>query len=71
MPARMRRSTGTTSPIVESASRSFMATRAQATFCGHVHVPALFHLSLTGKFAGFEPVKSVEIPLSHGGAGSR
>jgi diadenosine tetraphosphatase ApaH/serine/threonine PP2A family protein phosphatase len=48
---------------VESASRSFTATRAQATFCGHVHVPALFHLSPTGKIAGFEPVQSVEIPL--------
>jgi diadenosine tetraphosphatase ApaH/serine/threonine PP2A family protein phosphatase len=48
---------------VESASRSFMATRAQATFCGHVHVPALFHLSPTGKIAGFEPVQSAEIPL--------
>ena len=48
---------------VESASRSFLATRAQATFCGHVHVPALFHLSPTGKIAGFEPVQSVEIPL--------
>ena len=48
---------------VKSASRSFLATRAQATFCGHVHVPALFHLSPTGKIAGFEPVHSVEIPL--------
>ncbi|MGB8745736.1 MAG: hypothetical protein WCD54_07185 [Pseudolabrys sp.] len=40
-----------------------MATRAQSTFCGHVHVPALFHLSPTEKIAGFEPVQSVEIPL--------
>jgi diadenosine tetraphosphatase ApaH/serine/threonine PP2A family protein phosphatase len=48
---------------VESASRSFMATRAQATFCGHVHVPELYHLSPTGKLAGFLPVQAVEIPL--------
>lgn len=48
---------------VQSASRSFMATRAQATFCGHVHVPELFHLSPTGKLAGFQPVQAVEIPL--------
>jgi diadenosine tetraphosphatase ApaH/serine/threonine PP2A family protein phosphatase len=48
---------------VESASRSFMATRAQSTFCGHVHVPQLFHLSATGKVAGFQPVQAVEIPL--------
>jgi diadenosine tetraphosphatase ApaH/serine/threonine PP2A family protein phosphatase len=46
-----------------SASRSLMATSAHATFCGHTHVPALFHMSLTGKFAGFEPVDRVEIPL--------
>ena len=38
---------------IESASRSFLATRAQATFCGHVHVPQLYHLSPTGKLAGF------------------
>jgi diadenosine tetraphosphatase ApaH/serine/threonine PP2A family protein phosphatase len=48
---------------VESASRSFMATRAQSTFCGHVHVPELYHMSPTGKLAGFQPVQSVEIPL--------
>jgi diadenosine tetraphosphatase ApaH/serine/threonine PP2A family protein phosphatase len=48
---------------VESALRSFLATDAQATFCGHVHVPELFHLSPTGKLAGFQPVQTVEIPL--------
>lgn len=48
---------------VEDASRSFMATRAQATFCGHVHVPQMFHLSPTRKLAGFLPVQAVEIPL--------
>ncbi len=48
---------------IESASRSFMATRAQSTFCGHVHVPQLYHLSATGKLAGFQPVQAVEIPL--------
>lgn len=47
----------------ESASRSFMATRAQATFCGHVHVPELFHLSADGNLAGFQPTQAVEIPL--------
>jgi diadenosine tetraphosphatase ApaH/serine/threonine PP2A family protein phosphatase len=48
---------------VESASRSFLATHAQATFCGHVHVPELYHLSPTGKLAGFQPVQAIEIPL--------
>jgi len=47
-----------------TASRSLIATQAQATFCGHVHVPALYHLSATGKVAGFQPVERVEIPLS-------
>jgi diadenosine tetraphosphatase ApaH/serine/threonine PP2A family protein phosphatase len=46
------------------ASRSLMATQAHATFCGHTHVPALFHMSLTGKFASFVPVERVEIPLT-------
>ncbi len=41
-----------------------MATQAHATFCGHTHVPALFHMSLTGKFASFVPVERVEIPLT-------
>lgn len=47
-----------------AASRSLMATDAQVTFCGHTHVPALFHMSMTGKFASFEPVARVEIPLT-------
>jgi diadenosine tetraphosphatase ApaH/serine/threonine PP2A family protein phosphatase len=46
------------------AAKSMMATQAHATFCGHTHVPALFHMSLTGKFASFDPVESVEIPLT-------
>ena len=48
---------------IESAARSFRATRAQATLCGHVHVPQLYHLSPTGEVAGFQPVQAVEIPL--------
>jgi diadenosine tetraphosphatase ApaH/serine/threonine PP2A family protein phosphatase len=47
-----------------SASKSLMATPAQATFCGHTHVPLLFHMSMTGKIASFEPVDRVEIPLT-------
>jgi len=47
-----------------AASRSLMATQAHATFCGHTHVPALFHMSPTGKFASFDPVARVEIPLN-------
>jgi diadenosine tetraphosphatase ApaH/serine/threonine PP2A family protein phosphatase len=47
-----------------AAAKSLMATRAHATFCGHTHVPALFHMSMTGKFASFEPVARVDIPLT-------
>jgi diadenosine tetraphosphatase ApaH/serine/threonine PP2A family protein phosphatase len=47
-----------------SASKCLMATQAQATFCGHTHVPMLFHMSMTGKIASFEPVDRVEIPLT-------
>jgi diadenosine tetraphosphatase ApaH/serine/threonine PP2A family protein phosphatase len=47
-----------------AASKSLMATPAHATFCGHTHVPALFHMSMTGKFASFEPVARVDIPLT-------
>jgi len=47
-----------------SAAKSLMATRAHAIFCGHTHVPALFHMSMTGKFASFDPVERVEIPLT-------
>ena len=47
-----------------TAAKSLMATQAHATFCGHTHVPALFHMSMTGKFASFDPVERVEIPLT-------
>ena len=47
-----------------SASKCLMATQAQATFCGHTHVPMLFHMSMTGKIASFEPVDRVDIPLT-------
>jgi len=46
------------------AARSIAATTARITFCGHIHVPALYHMSATGKIASFEPVGGVEIPLS-------
>jgi diadenosine tetraphosphatase ApaH/serine/threonine PP2A family protein phosphatase len=48
---------------LHAASRSLTATRVHATFCGHTHVPALFHMSPTGKFARVDPVARVEIPL--------
>jgi diadenosine tetraphosphatase ApaH/serine/threonine PP2A family protein phosphatase len=46
------------------AASSLMATDAAVTFCGHVHVPALFHISLTGKIARFDPRPDVALPLT-------
>ncbi len=47
-----------------TASRCLIATPAHATFCGHTHVPVLFHMSMTGKFSSFDPVDRVDIPLT-------
>lgn len=47
----------------DSARTSLMATRAQVTFCGHVHVPATYCLSATGKLIGHVPASGVEVPL--------
>jgi len=49
-----------------AASRSLAATDAQATFCGHTHVPALFHKSASSRTASFTPVEGVDIPLTAG-----
>ena len=46
-----------------AAARSMAATRARQTFCGHVHVPALYHRSISGKVSEFLPVAGVGIPL--------
>jgi diadenosine tetraphosphatase ApaH/serine/threonine PP2A family protein phosphatase len=48
------------------ASKSLMATRAQAIFCGHSHLPMLFHVSASGKTASFKPHDGVDIPLTAG-----
>jgi diadenosine tetraphosphatase ApaH/serine/threonine PP2A family protein phosphatase len=49
-----------------AAHKSLAATDAQQTFCGHVHVPALYHLSLTGKLIEFTPPAGTPIPLLQG-----
>lgn len=46
------------------AIKSMHATRCRITFCGHVHMPALYNLSPTGKVAAFKPVPETTIPLS-------
>ncbi len=49
---------------IESAARCFGATTARVIFCGHVHAPMLFHLTPTGKLAGFDPDARIEIPMT-------
>ncbi|HEY2184960.1 MAG TPA: metallophosphoesterase family protein [Xanthobacteraceae bacterium] len=49
---------------VRAASRSFGATEQRTTFCGHVHVPEIYHLGSTGKIACFTPVAGTAIPLT-------
>ena len=49
-----------------AARQSLDATDAQQTFCGHIHVPALYHLSLTGKLIEFTPTAATPIPLLRG-----
>lgn len=46
------------------AIRSLQATQARYTFCGHMHEPKLYHLSLTSKAGDFDPTAGVPIPLS-------
>lgn len=46
------------------AVKSMHATRRRITFCGHVHEPALYNLSPTGKCAGFTPTADSSILLS-------
>ena len=46
------------------AARSMLATERRTTFCGHVHVPALYHQTSTGKTGAFTPTPGIAIPLS-------
>lgn len=46
------------------ATRSMHATNAQITFCGHVHMPTLYHMTMTGKTGEFLPAPEHSIPLS-------
>jgi diadenosine tetraphosphatase ApaH/serine/threonine PP2A family protein phosphatase len=45
------------------AARDLARTRFRLTFCGHVHVPMLYHMSATGKIGEFAPTPGIEIPL--------
>lgn len=48
------------------AARSLRATSAAITFCGHIHLPALYTLSSTGKMTEFKPATDSPIPLLPG-----
>lgn len=48
------------------AAHSLGATSAHVTFCGHVHQPALYSLSGTGKMSALTPTTGVAIPLLPG-----
>jgi diadenosine tetraphosphatase ApaH/serine/threonine PP2A family protein phosphatase len=47
----------------DEAMRSLNATDCRITFCGHMHEPALYHLSALGKPGEFVPAPGVPIPL--------
>jgi diadenosine tetraphosphatase ApaH/serine/threonine PP2A family protein phosphatase len=51
---------------VPEAAESIGATSAHVTFCGHIHRPALYTKSATGKMSAFTPVTGAPIPLVPG-----
>lgn len=49
---------------LREAGESLQATGQALTVVGHVHEPALYHISATGKVMGFIPIAGTPIPLS-------
>jgi diadenosine tetraphosphatase ApaH/serine/threonine PP2A family protein phosphatase len=48
------------------AARSMIATAAHVTFCGHIHRPALYSMSVTAKMTSFVPISGVPVRLLRG-----
>ena len=48
------------------AARSIIATQAHAAFCGHIHQPALYSMSVTAKMTSFVPTAGVPVQLLRG-----
>jgi diadenosine tetraphosphatase ApaH/serine/threonine PP2A family protein phosphatase len=48
------------------AARSMIATEAQVTFCGHIHRPALYSMSVTAKMTSFVPTSNIPVQLLKG-----
>jgi diadenosine tetraphosphatase ApaH/serine/threonine PP2A family protein phosphatase len=45
------------------AARSLVATSCRWVFCGHLHVPGLYHMTSDGRVGDFVPVPAVPMPL--------
>ena len=63
MPTAMRRGNWDYMSGPMEAIRHFTRVDAHITFCGHVHVPMLYHMSTTAKVGAFSPVANNDIPL--------
>ncbi|WP_298878454.1 metallophosphoesterase family protein [uncultured Bradyrhizobium sp.] len=48
------------------AAKSLIATPAHVTFCGHIHRPALYSMSVTAKMTSFVPKTHVPVQLLRG-----
>jgi diadenosine tetraphosphatase ApaH/serine/threonine PP2A family protein phosphatase len=48
------------------AARSMFATPAQVSFCGHIHQPSLYSMSVTAKMTSFVPTSGVPVQLLKG-----
>jgi diadenosine tetraphosphatase ApaH/serine/threonine PP2A family protein phosphatase len=48
------------------AARSIAATPAHVTFCGHIHLPALYSMSSAAKMTSFVPTSGVPVQLLEG-----
>jgi len=48
------------------AAKSLISTPAHVTFCGHIHRPALYSMSVTAKMTSFVPNTDVSVQLLRG-----
>ncbi len=46
------------------AALSLKGTSNWQVYCGHVHVPAIYHLSAAGKLLDFKPVTGIGVPMT-------
>lgn len=51
---------------IESAAQSFAGSTARSIFCGHTHLPALFHMLPGRRPQHFRPLDNKPVPLSQG-----